>query len=47
VVASGYDTGADKDSKEEIGWSLTPEDLSKAQALSTKCFAQNYKNCGY
>jgi len=31
--------------RDRIGSTLSPQDLSKAQALATKCFESNYKDC--
>jgi TPR repeat protein len=33
--------------KEIVTKKMTREDISKAQALSRECLAQDYKNCGY
>jgi TPR repeat protein len=36
-----------KNNKEIVTKKMTREDISKAQALSRECLAQDYKNCGY
>jgi len=36
-----------KDGKNIIVEVMTSAEISKAQALSRECLAQNYKNCGY
>ena len=36
-----------KNNKEIVAERMTREDISKAQALSRECLAQDYKNCGY
>jgi TPR repeat protein len=36
-----------KNNKESVTKEMTREDISKAQALSRECLAQDYKNCGY
>jgi TPR repeat protein len=42
-VAQGYILGiADRD---EIAVKLTPEDLSTAQAIASRCFESKFKDC--
>ena len=42
-VAQGRDNA--KDLRDLAAAELTPQDLSKAQAIATKCFESKYKNC--
>ena len=36
-----------KHNKEIVSERITREDISKTQAFSRECLAQDYKNCGY
>ena len=33
--------------REEIAKTMTPEDISKAQAMARVCMNSNYEKCGY
>jgi hypothetical protein len=35
------------ETREMVGSRMSQSDISKAQAMSTACFIQDYKNCGY
>ena len=43
--ADGNEIGADN--REIIAKEMTPEDISKAEAMATVCMNSNYKKCGY
>jgi TPR repeat protein len=45
AAALGHENA--KKGKEIVAERMTREDISKAQALSRECLAQDYKNCGY
>ncbi len=43
--ANGNEIGAQL--RDVVAERMTPEDISKAQALARECMASGYKNCGY
>ncbi len=43
--ADGNEIGDEK--RELIAKEMTPEDISKAEAMATVCMNSNYKKCGY
>ena len=43
--ADGNEIGADN--REIIAKEMTPEDISKAEAMATVCMNSNYEKCGY
>ena len=44
-AALGDEMGDEK--RELIAKEMTPEDLSKAEAMARACFNSNYEKCGY
>ena len=47
-VVNGNNTdGVISDFRDKIAEDMTPEDISKAQAMARECMNSNYKNCGY
>ena len=45
AAASGDETGFEN--REVIAKEMTPEDISKAEAMARACFNSNYEKCGY
>ena len=44
-VAAAQGSESAKKNRDTVEAKLTPPDLSKAQAIATKCFESNYKDC--
>ena len=44
-VSAGKGDEDAKNNREIVAAKLTPQDLSKAQSIATKCFESNYKDC--
>ena len=35
------------ENRDIIAKKMTPQDISKAQAMASECMSSDYKNCGY
>ena len=44
-AANGSENGAKN--RDIIAEEMTPQDISKAQAMAKECMSKDYKNCGY
>ena len=45
AATKGFETYANN--RDRIAKYMTPQDISKAQAMAKECMSNNYKNCGY
>ena len=45
AAANGNEKGAEN--REKLTKLMTPEDLSKAEAMARACYNSNYEKCGY
>ena len=43
--SNGYEKGAEN--REDLRKRMTPEDISKAEAMARACYDSNYEKCGY
>ena len=43
--SNGYEKGAEN--REDLRKRMTPEDISKAEAMAGVCMSSNYEKCGY
>jgi len=45
-IAAGNGQEEDQVFGDKLAKQMTPEDISEAQAVATKCMENNYKECG-
>ena len=45
AATKGFETYANN--RDRIAKYMTPQDISKAQAMAKECMSNDYKNCGY